>query len=471
MKRSTIHGLMARVSPQAVPYVFANQGVTKAIRGALTKTGKHSKKKCPLNAILVVWLVVSMNLYRSLSVPDVLKEITKRLRKKVPRLSLKPVTKEAPVKARKRLGSVPLKTLFEDLAERVDPQLSFRGLRTWGVDGVRFTMPDTPENEEAFGRPKASRGTSAFPQMLGVALVDTVSRQIRAAELGHHKGSERAACLRMMKKHLGAWDLLLLDRGFPSIEIFEACDQQGVKFLAKLNSRWKPKTIRRLGKGDSLVRVSGKILLPEDQWKSGRRKFRKDELILRLIEFRVRGKKKPVRLITNLLDHKQYPAIELVTLYHERWECELVYDEVKTHLVATSGGSLDTTFRSKFPDRVLQEAYGLLVAYNLVRELIVEAAAVHHLDPERISFVEALHVIRMASRDLVGADARAKRRFTRQLLDDIADCKLSRSRRNRSYPRVVRIKMTKFKLKRKHHRGETRNFLDLISLCGYRRAA
>ena len=179
MKRSTVHGLLARVSPQAVPDVFAAQGVTKAIRAALAKTGKQSKKKCPLNAILVVWLVVSMNLYRALSVPDVLKEAAKRLRRKVPGLSLKPVTKEAPVHARKRLGSAPLKTLFEDLAERVDPEPSFHGLRTWGMDGVRFTMPDTPENEAVFGRPKASRGTSAFPQMLGVALVETVSRRIR----------------------------------------------------------------------------------------------------------------------------------------------------------------------------------------------------------------------------------------------------------------------------------------------------
>ena len=396
MKRSTVHRLLARVSTKSVPDVFGSQGVTKAIRRALDKTGLHSQKKCPLDAILVVWLVVFMNLHRALSVPDVLKETVKRLRKRVPGLSLKPVTKEAPVKARKRLGSAPLKALFEDLAERVKPEPSFHGFRTWGVDGVRFTMPDTPENEEAFGRPTASRGSSAFPQMLGVALVDTVSRRIRAAVLGHHKGSERTACLSMLK-HLGHQDLLLLDRGFPSIEMFEACDDQHVKFLAKLSSNWKPKVLRRLGKGDSLIEVSGKILLPEDEWTNGRRKYRKVVLTLRLIEFRVGGKK-PVRLISNLLEPKLYPAMELVTLYHERWECELVYDEVKTHLVSAAGGCLDTTFRSKSPERVLQEAYGLLVAYNLVREVIAEAATVHHLDPERISFIEALNVIRMACR-------------------------------------------------------------------------
>lgn len=469
MKRNSVHGLMARVSPQAVPDVFAAGGVTKAIRDVLKKTGKHSKRKCPMNAILVVWLVVAMNLHRSLSVPDVLKEIVKRLRKKVPGLSLKPVTKEAPVKARKRLGSVPLKELFEMLSQRVDPEPSFHDLRTWGEDGVRFTMPDTLENEAEFGRPKASRGKSAFPQMLGVALVDTVNRQIRAAVLGHHKGSERAGCISLLK-HLGPQDLLLLDRGFPSIELFDACCTQETNFLARLSSNWKPKVLRRLGRGDFLVEVSGKVLLPEEQWLNGRRTYRKVVLILRLIEYRIRGKK-PGRLITNLLDPKKYTAMELVVLYHERWECELVYDEVKTHLVSTAGGSLDTTFRSKSPDGVLQEAYGMLVAYNLVRELMAEAARVHHLDPERISFVEALNVIRMAARELVGADPRAQRRLTRQLLADIADCKLSRSRRKRSYPRVVKIKMTKFKLKRNHHREEPFNFLDLVSLGGTRKAA
>ena len=469
MKRNSIHGLMARVSPQAVPDVFSSQGVTKAIREVLKKTGKASKKRCPMNAILVVWLVVAMNLHRALSVPDVLKEIVKRLRRKVPGLSLKPVTKEAPVKARQRLGSVPLKELFEMLAERVDPEPSFHGLRTWAEDGVRFTMPYTPENEAEYGLPKASRGTSAFPQMLGVALVDTVSRRIHSVVLGHHKGSERAGCLSLMK-HLGLQDLLLLDRGFPSIEIFDACETQKTHFLARLSSTWKPRVIRRLGKGDSLVEISGKMLLPEDQWVNGRRKYRKVAFVLRLIEYRVRGRE-PVRLITNLLDSKKYTAIELVVLYHERWESELVYDEVKTHLVSTAGGSLDTTFRSKTPDGVLQEAYGLLIAYNLVRELMATAAGVHALDPERISFIEALNVIRMAGREFAGADARVQRRLTRQLLADIADCKLSRSRRNRSCPRVVRIKMTKFKLKRKHHHEEPLNFLDLVSLGGGRKAA
>lgn len=468
MKRNSVHGLMARVSPQAVPDVFAAHGVTKAICEVLKNTGKHSKKKCPMNAILVVWLVVAMNLHRALSVPDVLKEITKRLRKKVPRLSLRPVTKEAPVKARKRLGSLPLKELFEMLSQRVDPEPSFHGLCTWGADGVRFTMPDTPENEGEFGRPEASRGKSAFPQMLGVALVDTVSRQIRDAVLGHHKGSERAGCVSLLK-HLGPLDLLLLDRGFPSVEFFDACSTQATHFLARLGSNWKPKLLRRLGKGDSLVEVSGKVLLPE-QWRNGRRRYRKVVLILRLVEYRIRGRK-PGRLITNLLDPKKYPAMELVVLYHERWECELAYDEVKTHLVSTAGGSLDTTFRSKSPDGVLQEAYGMLVAYNLVRELMAEAARVHHLDPERISFVEALTVIRMAARELVGADLRAQRRLTRQLLADIADCKLSRSRRKRSCPRAVKIKMTKFPLKRTHHHEEPFNFLDLVSLGGTRRAA
>jgi hypothetical protein len=458
---------MSRIAPQAVPDVFAAQGVTKAIRLVLEKTGKASKKKCPMNAILVVWLVVALSLHRSLSVPDVLKEVVKRLRRKVPGLSLRPVTKEAPVKARQRLGPVPLKELFEMLAQRVDPEPSFHGLRTWGVDGVRFTMPDTPENEAEFGRPGASRGKAAFPQMLGVALIDTVSRQIRDVVLGHHKGSERAGCQTLLQ-HLGPQDLLLLDRGFPSIELFEACVTQ--KFLARLSSNWKPRVLRRLGKGDSLVEVSGKVLLPEDQWLNGRRAYRKVVLILRVIEYRIRGRKHG-RLITNLLDSKQYPPMELVVLYHERWECELAYDEVKTHLISTSGGSLDTIFRSKSPEAVLQEAYGMLVAYNLVRELMAEAARVHNLDPELISFVEALTVIRMAARELVGADPRAQRRLTRQLLADIADCKLSRSRRHRSCPRVVRVKMTKFPLKRKHHHEEPLNFLDLVSLGLGRRAA
>ena len=235
MKRSSVKGLLARVSPQAVPDVFAIRGVSEAIKAVLDETGKHSKRRCPLNAILVTWLVVTMSLHRSLSVPDVLKETLARLRKKVPGLSLKPVSKEAPVKARQRLGAVPLKMLFEKLAERIESAPSFHEFRTHGVDGVRFLLPDTPENEAEYGRPKASRGTAAFPQMLGVALVDTVARQIEDIVLSRHDGSERTGCMSLLR-HLGPLDLLLLDRGFPSMELFEACVLQDTQFLARLNA-------------------------------------------------------------------------------------------------------------------------------------------------------------------------------------------------------------------------------------------
>jgi len=459
------------VSPQAVPDVFVARGVADVIKAALNETGACNKRKCPLNAVLVVWLVVGMSLYRELSVPDVLKEVLARLRKRAASLPLRVVTKEAPVKARKRLGVEPMKVLFEKLACRVDPAPSFRDLRTWGADGVRMTMPDTAENEAAFGRPKASRGTSAFPQLLGVALVDTANRQVKDVAFSRHDAGERPGCISLLH-HLGPEDLLLLDRGFPSIEFFDACLAEGrkVHFLARLSDIWKPKVLRRLGKGDSLVQVSGEVLLPEDQWKGGRRKYRKVVLTLRLIEYRIGGKKAG-RLITDLLDPVAYPALELVTLYHERWECELVYDEVKTHLVSTAGGTLDTVFRSKSPEGVMQEAYGMLVAYNLVRELMAEAAALHNIDPDQISFIESLQVIRIAAREMTGGSTSEARRICRRLLDDIADCKLARSRRKRSCPRVVRIKMTKFKLKRKHHREKSLDFAALVRLGGTRRAA
>ena len=125
-----------------------------------------------------------------------------------------------------------------------------------GGYGVRMTMPDTPANEAEFGRPGASRGTAAFPQMMAIAIVETTSRLIQNIVLGKHDAAERDGCEQMLTK-LGLGDLLLMDSGFAAAWLFNLMMTKKIKFLSRIGNTWNPVKIKRLGVGDWLVQVSG----------------------------------------------------------------------------------------------------------------------------------------------------------------------------------------------------------------------
>jgi hypothetical protein len=439
--------------------LFEGSNFDRLAGEALDETGRWHKKECPLKAPLVMSFVVMMSIYRHLSLPNVLVQMINMLRERDPDLSLKPVTGEALIHARSRLGSEPMKLLAEKIGKQIDPRPSFHGLRTWAIDGLRNTVPDTPENEKYFERPKASRGKAAFPQMLAVALVDTQSRGIRDAVFYHCRGSERTGCEALLK-HLDENDLLILDRGFPSAPGLKKVGAAGIHFLARISSGWKPKILRRLGPGDSLVEISGRETIPPEERDPTKKhnKTRLVKLTVRMIEYQTE-KNELVRVITDLLDPDQFPPLEFAHLYHARWESELSYDELKTHLATVTHGSLHTVFRSKSPEKVLQEAYGLLIAYNMVRALIGAAGEAHGVPELEISFVDSLQVIRLALPRFEGAENDADRhRLLYQLLEDLAACRNPRPRRHRSYPRVVKVKMSKWPLKRDQHQQEFHDF-------------
>jgi len=160
-------------------------------------------------------------------------------------------------------------------------------------------------------------------------------------------------------------------------------------------------------------------------------------------------------LVTNLLD-TAITARELALHYHRRWDIEIAYDEIKTHQCATLRGQSPTTFRSKRPDLVEQELYALLIMYNMVRLLIRQAAEEHGKDPRLISFLDALQHIIDAAPLLTADDSDQENKF-RYLLTLIADCDIDRPHRPRINPRVIKVKMSKFKRKRKEHHAEKRD--------------
>jgi hypothetical protein len=370
-------------------------------------------------------------------------------------LSLRAINDDAIAHARKRLGVDPVRRFFRLEAANVKPSPSFHGLRVWSLDGSMLTMPDTDQNRKIFGLVKTGRGRAAFPQLKIVGLQDVASRRFRDVTFRRWNAAERDMAL-LMLPHLGQGDLVLIDRGFYAAWFFEAIREQGSHFLCRVPATAKFKAIRGTSKkaGDYLAWIEAPVRLPDGQTilgQHGRPVTRRQvRLLVRVIEYRIRGFER-VRLVTSLLD-RSIPALDLVLEYHRRWEIELALDELKTHQSSTAVGTLKTIFRSQTPRNVMQEAYALVAAYNLVRGTIAQAAQRHHLDPDKISFVGSLRAIALMLPRMRGAPSSRLQILYDQLLLDLAEAQIDRPRRPRRYPRVVKVKMSNFKLKRPHHR-------------------
>ncbi len=455
---TTMHRTFAKASADFGLTLFARQDFRFLVEEALDQSDGWEKRECALTAPFVVLFVVAMTFFRTVSQKNLLKQFMMWLRAaRKSRLSLRTVTAEAVCHARNRLGIAPMKLLFEKQASRILAKASFHSLCVWAVDGVHLTVPDTEANVAEFGKPGTGRGEAAFPQMVAVALVETVSRLIRAVVIGPTNASEREGLLAELCC-LGDRDLVLMDRGFSGAWLFRKMLGSKAHFLARIAKSWKPEMLMRLGPGDWLVRIRGEAPRQKGQ------KAEKIALVLRMLEYEILGERS--RLITDLVDPDVYTARELAIFYHRRWEVELSFDEIKTHLASTTQGTLATILRSKTPNGAIQEAYGMFIAYNLVRTLILEAGEAHGVPALEISFVDALHVIRLTWPELERARPADRLVLLSRLLADIAACRIDRPRRGRRCARARKVKMSKWRLKRPKDRSEKIDYEAGFRLAG-----
>jgi len=248
---------------------------------------------------------------------------------------------------------------------------------------------------------------------------------------------------------LGERDVVLLDRLYPSGHLFLMFQSNRVQVVARINARWKPRIVRTLGVGDFIVEVEAKIALtPEEQAVRPRKgrptKWKRVVVTMRMITYTC-GAKENIRLLTTLPRH--IPALDIARLYHERWEIELVNDEIKNHLATPLHGTEQLCFRSRFPNGVKQEIYGAFAAHLLLRQTMRTTAETYGIHPLRISLTDSLNTIRRFLPLLQFASADMQGLLLGQLYQQIAlDCQL-RTRRNRQYARKVRVKMSDFKCK------------------------
>jgi hypothetical protein len=431
---------LAKVADKFSFLLFKHPGLGRAIRTSLDVTGRWHQRSCPLNAPLVVALTLLLVLERSLSIGRVLNLGLRLLRNQDDSDPVPQVTREALCHARKRLGVEPLKALFEHTAALVRPRRTFHGLRVWAIDTVDMRLLDSPANVDRFGRPGAV-SQAGFPQIGASVLLDVAGRQVRDVILSDITDSERALAIPLVR-HLGRGDLLLQDRGIAGVWVLHSYRAQKLDFLTRIPKSWKPRIVKRLGQGDYLVELSGVLPVALRESSGITRPPRRVTIQARLIEYRLPDGQR-VRLITSLTDPTKYPAMHIAREYHQRWDIEIAFDELKTHLATVLHGTTRTIFRSKSPNGVLQEAYALFAAYNLIRQLIERAARKRRIDPLQISFVESLDYIRWTMFEIVKTCAQ-RRQLVDRLLDDVSSCRIDRPRRPRICPRAVKVKTSRY---------------------------
>ena len=407
---------------------------------ALEATGTATIRRRRLPAEQVVWLVLAMALFRNLSI----EELVERLNIALPRPDGASIAKSAIPGARARLGSEPMEFLFRRSgtvwAHESAARDRWRGLSLYGVDGTTVRVPDSRENRTTFGDQATRNGeVSGYPLVRVIGLMALRSHLLASAAIcGFSEHGELGAATSLWSEVPDS-SLTIIDRGFSYSEIFHSISSGGPNrhWLTRLRKTQKVHRKKRLDRGDYLVEIEVRPVARSKNPKLP------PTIAARVITYRRPGFK-PKRLLTSLLDDKKFPADELIALYHERWEIELGYSELKTRLLAR-----EESIRSKSPEGVRQELWGLLLTYNLIRLEIERAATEARVSPLRISFVHAMHTIQTDW--LIAAYLAAPGRsaeFLEQLRYNVKSLILPPRRPERSYPRTVKLKMSNYDRKR-----------------------
>jgi hypothetical protein len=251
-----------------------------------------------------------------------------------------------------------------------------------GLDGSTLDVADEKSNEDAFGRPGASRGSSAYPQIRFVALVESGTHVLFGSRMDTY-GTSEIALAKTVLPCLQKGMLCLADRNFFGFEMWKQAQATGADLLWRLKKNMRMDCEERLSDGSYLSHSYPS----ERDWR-----HKTNGIAVRVIDYRLEGvaDAEPIyRLATTILDDKKAPAQELAALCQERWEIETALDELKTHL---RGAQI--VLRSKTPDLVRQEFYGFMMAHFAIRGLMHEAALKADEDPDQLSFLHAVRVVR-----------------------------------------------------------------------------
>jgi len=357
------------------------------VKAVVAAAGKANRRQRDLPAHVVVYYVIALALYMQVSYREVLRCLLEGIRWLLgPTAALKVAGKSGISKARSRLGWRAVQQLHDQVVRPIAGQAT-RGAwygkwRLVSLDGSTLEVADETHNAAAFGRPGVSRGASAYPQIRFVSLVENGTHVLFGSQMADYNTGEitlAKAVLPCLEKGM----LCLADRQFFGFELWNQARATGADLLWRVKKNLRLVCEKRLPDGSYLSR----IYPSERDWR-----HQTNGVVVRVVEYRLEGVAgaEPIyRLVTSILDPQPAPAQELAALYHERWEIETALDELKTHL---RGAKI--VLRSKTPDLVRQEFYGFMMAHFAIRGLMHEAALKADQDPDQLSFLHAVRVVR-----------------------------------------------------------------------------
>jgi len=367
--------------------VIAKTFPVAKIHTVLEATGTASIRQRDLPAHVVVYYVIALALYMQSSYREVLRCLLEGVQWLLdPSVTIKVAGKSGISQARTRLGFEPVRQLHDAVVQPIAVRATrgawYRQWRLVSLDGSTFDVADEAGNDAAFGRPGASRGSSAYPQIRFVSLVENGTHVLFGSQMASY-GTSELTLARAVLASLRPGMLCLADRLFFGFELWNEARDTGADLLWRIKRNTRLPCEERLPDGSYLSHI-----YPSEQ----DRRHKTNGVQVRVIDYCLDGvaDAEPIyRLVTTIVDHEAAPAAQLAALYHERWEIETALDELKTHL---RGARI--VLRSKTPDLVRQEFYGLMMAHFAIRGLMHEAALKADEDPDRLSFLHAVRVIR-----------------------------------------------------------------------------
>ena len=368
----------------------------------LNRSERREKRVRRLPAHVMIRYVIAMGLFFAESYDEVMRRLVGSLRKlgswdddwQVP-------TKSAITQARQRLGPEPMKMLFEraavPLANAGTKGAWLARRRLMAIDATSFDVADTPANLERFGRMNSGPKASAYPKLHLAALAECGSHAVVGAVLDGCRTGERTL-ITDLSAQVGPGMLVMADAGLFSFDGFNRFAATGADLAWRVGASVSLGHLRWLADGSFLALIYAKGLGAERRARLLAQAAAGDEIPaelarrVRVVEYTVPDRNPSgelIAVVTTVLDPHDISALDLAEAYHQRWEEESALDEIKTDLRGRG-----EVLRSKTPDLVEQQLWGLLLAHYAIRALLLDAADPAGYDPDRMSFIKGLRVVR-----------------------------------------------------------------------------
>jgi Insertion element 4 transposase N-terminal/Transposase DDE domain len=387
-RTKSVLGSGARLADYLSASLLARVVPAEVVHDILDAHQRNSQRLRSFPAVAGVYYCIALSLYPEAAYEEVFAAVSQGLAWAAGATEPTRVSKASISVARSKIGAAPLQELVQrccvPMADaRFHPEAFYRGLRLVAIDGSHFELPDEPDNVAHFGRPGSRTGVAGYPQAQCAVLVECITHAILAAHLGPYRAGEWEVCKPLLAS-LKPGMLCLADRGFNGYEHWRAAQATGAQLLWRCaNNRVLPRH-RELLDGSYLSAI-----VP-----SGVRRAQAQEraIVVRVIEYALPGladAQPRYRLLTTLLDPSEAPALELAAVYHQRWQVEAVFDELKTHLLKSR-----RVLRSKTAELVRQEFYGWVLAHYAVRWLLHQGATRHRIPHEALSFTAHVQLLR-----------------------------------------------------------------------------